>query len=95
MKITDKDIDYVARLSRVYIDDDAKARLASDMEAIIGFADKLSQLDTDGVEPEAHAISVSNVFRKDEIVPSYSRDELLKNAPEKDAGCFSVPKIVE
>ena len=95
MKITDKDLDYVARLARIHIDDEKKERLAHDMEAVIRFADKLAELDTENVEPIAHALPVNNVFRKDEIVPSYDREELLKNAPEKDAGCYSVPKIVD
>ena len=95
MKITDKDLDYVARLARIHIDDEKKEILTHDMEAVIKFADKLAELDTENVEPVAHALPVNNVFRKDEIVPSYDRDELLKNAPEKDAGCYSVPKIVE
>lgn len=95
MKITDKDLDYVARLARIHIDDEKKERLTHDMEAVIKFADKLAELDTENVEPVAHALPVNNVFRKDEIVPSYDREKLLKNAPEKDAGCYSVPKIVE
>ncbi len=95
MKITDKDLDYVARLARIHIDNEKKEKLTHDMEAVIGFADKLAELDTENVEPIAHALPVNNVFRKDEIVPSYDREELLKNAPEKDAGCYSVPKIVE
>lgn len=95
MKITDKDLDYVARLARIHIDDEKKEKLTKDMESVIEFADKLAQLDTENVEPIAHALPVSNVFRRDEIIPSYPREALLENAPEKDAGCYSVPKIVE
>ena len=65
------------------------------MAAIIGFADKLNEIDTGDSEPHAHAIAVENVFREDEIKPSYKRDEILKNAPDKQAGCFAVPRIVE
>lgn len=95
MKITGKDVDYVARLARLHISDEQKEALTVDMAAIIDFADKLNEIDTNGVEPQAHAMHIENVFRKDEIKPSYSRDELLKNAPEANAGCFSVPKIVD
>ncbi len=95
MKITDKDLDYVARLARIHIDEEKKEQLTKDMESVIKFADKLAELDTENVEPIAHALPVNNVFRKDEIVPSYNREALLENAPEKDAGCYSVPKIVE
>ncbi len=95
MKITEKDIEYVAKLARLYVSDEQKAKLTKDMSAIIEFADTLSKIDTEGVEPAAHAIPVQNVFREDTVQDSYNRDEILKNAPEKEAGCFSVPKIVE
>ena len=95
MKITQKDVDYVARLARMHISDEQKETLTGDMAAIINIADKLNEIDKNGVIPLALAINASNVFRSDEIKPSYSRDELLKNAPEANAGCYSVPKIVE
>lgn len=95
MKITQNDVEYVAKLARLHISDEQKEKLTKDMAAIIAFADKLADIDTAGVTPEAHAITVQNVFRKDEVTPSYDREDLLRNAPEKQAGCFSVPKIVE
>ena len=95
MKITKNDVEYVAKLSRLYISEEQKEKLTQDMTAIIGFADKLSQIDTSDTQPQAHAITVENVFRDDEIKPSYKRDDILKNAPDKQAGCFAVPRIVE
>jgi len=95
MKITQNDVEYVARLARLHISDEQKEKLTRDMAAIIEFADKLSEIDTTGVIPEAHAIPVQNVFREDSVKQSYSRDDILSNAPEKQAGCFCVPKIVE
>lgn len=95
MKISKKDIEHVAELARIYISDEEKVSLEGELSSIIDFADKLSELDTTGIEPAAHAIHVQNVFRNDEVVPSYKRDELIENAPEKQAGCFAVPRIVE
>lgn len=95
MKISKKDIEHVAELARIYITDEEKTSLEGELSSIIAFADKLSKLDTTGVEPAAHAIHVQNIFRNDEVVPSYKRDELIENAPEKQAGCFAVPRIVE
>ena len=95
MKITEKEVEYVAKLARLYVSEEEKAKLTKDMSAIIEFADTLSKIDTDGVAPAAHAIPVQNVFRKDVVKDSYKRDDILKNAPEKEAGCFSVPKVVE
>ena len=67
----------------------------ADMESIIGFADKLNELDTDGVVPTAHAIPMQNAFREDEIKESYPREEILKNAPSTDGDGFLIPKVVE
>ena len=95
MKISAKDVEHVADLARMYITDEEKKALESELSAIIDFADKLSEADTDGIEPAAHAIHIQNVFRNDEVVPSYKREELIENAPDKQAGCFAVPRIVE
>ncbi len=95
MKITQENVEYVAKLARLHISEEQKEKLTEDMAAIITFADKLSEIDTGDIRPAAHAIPVSNVFREDEIKQSIDRELLLKNAPQKEAGCFSVPKIVE
>lgn len=95
MKISAKDVEHVADLARMYITDEEKKALESELSAIIDFADKLSEADTTGIEPAAHAIHIQNVFRKDEVKPSYKREELIENAPDKQAGCFAVPRIVE
>ncbi len=95
MKITQNDVEYVSKLARLHISDEQKQKLTEDMAAIITFADKLSEIDAGDIKPAAHAIPVNNVFRSDEVQPSIDRELLLKNAPQKEAGCFSVPKIVE
>lgn len=95
MKISKDVIEHVADLARIFISDEEKNSLESELSSIIDFANKLSEADTKGIEPIAHSLPIQNVFRKDEIVPSYKREELIENAPEKQAGCFSVPKIVE
>ena len=93
--ITVKDVEHVADLARMYISDEEKKALESELSAIIDFAGKLSEADTAGIEPAAHAIHIQNVFRKDEVMPSFKREELIENAPDKQAGCFAVPRIVE
>lgn len=95
MKITEKEVEYVAKLARVHIANEKKEQLTRDMAAIIEFADTLAKIDTTDVRAAAHAIDVNNVFRKDEVVPSYPREEMIANAPHKQAGCYCVPKIVE
>ena len=63
------------------------------MDNIINFANKISELNTDNVEPTQHILETNNVFRKDEIIPSYKREDILQNAPEKEAGCIIVPGV--
>lgn len=95
LKITKEQVEHVAHLARLNLTDEEKEQMTKDMEAIIEFADQINALDISDVDPTAHVIPINNVFREDEVRPSMDRDELLKNAPNQDSGCFSVPKIVE
>lgn len=95
MKITEADVKHVADLARLKLSSEEMQRLTQQMEGIIAFADKLSELDTEGVEPTAHAIPMQNVFREDVCLPSYDREKLLANAPAQDSGCVMVPQVVE
>jgi aspartyl-tRNA(Asn)/glutamyl-tRNA(Gln) amidotransferase subunit C len=95
MKITSQDVEYVANLARLKIHDDEKDKLIADIESIIEFADVLSEVDTENIEPTYHAIKAQNVLREDIVTNNYDRDELLSNAPSKQDGCFEVPKVVE
>lgn len=95
MEINDKLVSYVAELAHLKIDDAQRAQAAADLARMIGYVDKLSELDTAGVEPMSHAFPVVNVFREDEVKPSMERDLILKNAPAVKDGCFLVPKTVE
>ncbi|TYQ18372.1 UNVERIFIED_CONTAM: aspartyl/glutamyl-tRNA(Asn/Gln) amidotransferase subunit C [Acetivibrio alkalicellulosi] len=95
MKVTKETIEHVANLARLNLSEKEKERLTTDMENIISYVDKLNQLDTKGVKSTEHVIPIKNVFREDEVKPSFSRDKILSNAPEVEDGCFKVPKIVE
>ena len=92
--ITTKDIEYIAKLAKLNLSEEEKEKLVSQMDDIVEFANKISNLDTDGVKPTNHILEISNVFREDVVKPSYSRDEILKNAPSKEAGCIVVPSII-
>ena len=95
MEITDKLVAYVAELAHLKLDDAQKRQAANDLARMIGYVDKLSELDTDGVEPMSHAFPVTNVFREDEVRESMAREQVLANAPAVKDGCFLVPKTVE
>ena len=89
------DIKYVAHLARVALTPEEEQQLGSQLGNILGYIEKLNQLDVSAVEPTAHAVPLVNVTRPDAVRPSLSNDEALRNAPAKASGLFLVPKIVE
>lgn len=89
------DVDNVANLARLNLTGEEKADMQQEMAEIIGFADRLSDIDTEGVLPTAHVVPMQNVFRRDETKPSFDRDAILQNTPTRDKGYVYVPKIVE
>jgi aspartyl-tRNA(Asn)/glutamyl-tRNA(Gln) amidotransferase subunit C len=94
-ELTLKDVKYVASLSQLTLDDDAKARMLEDMGKILGYIEKLNELDTDGVEPMMHVLDLTNVYRADTVQPSLDHDLALKNAPNTDGAYFLVPRILD
>ena len=89
------DIEHVARLARLELTDDEKARLREQLGVILEAAAKVSEVATDDVPPTAYAIARSNVLRPDEITPSLTTEEVLSNAPEVEDDRFKVPRVVE
>ncbi len=94
MKITKEEVLYVAHLARLDLDADAIEKFAGQIDEILGYIEKLNQVDTRDVQPTSHAISLTNAFRDDEERKHLDRDRALANAPEKEEGCFVVPKVV-
>ena len=95
MSITKKEVEHLAKLARLTLTDEEKDRLTKEMGSIIEFAQKLDGTDYNSVQPTMHANSKTNVFREDEIKPSFKASEILQNAPQEDEGCFVVPRTVE
>ena len=89
------DIDHVARLARLELTQDEKARLREQLGVILEAAAKVSEVATDDVPATAYAIPRSNVLRPDEITPSLTVEEVLSNAPEVEDDRFKVPRVVE
>jgi aspartyl-tRNA(Asn)/glutamyl-tRNA(Gln) amidotransferase subunit C len=89
------DIEHVARLARLELTDEEKARLRDQLGMILENAAKVSEVATDDVPPTAYAIPRSNVLRPDEVTPSLTVEEVLSNAPEVEDDRFKVPKVVE
>ena len=95
MKITRKDVENVALLSRLELPEGEMETYAGQLNAILEYADVLTQLDTDNIQPTAHVLPLKNVLRADEAKPSLARELALSNAPEEEDGYFKVPKVVE
>lgn len=95
MKITEEMVDYIALLSRLKPDERERAEMTAELEKIVSYMDVLNTLDTGDTEPMSHVFPVKNVMREDTVVPSFPREELLKNAPGGDDEAFLVPKAVE
>lgn len=95
MRITESDLDSVAMLSRLEIAEDERTGYLKNLGAIIGYVDHLSELDTEDVQPMAHVLPLTNVFRDDVVRPSIDRRLALANAPAQEDGYFRVPRILE
>jgi aspartyl-tRNA(Asn)/glutamyl-tRNA(Gln) amidotransferase subunit C len=95
MAATQLDIKYVAHLARLQLTADEEKKLTMQLGHILGYIEKLNELDVTGVEPTAHAVPMVNVTRPDQIQPSLPHDAALRNAPARANGLFIVPKIVE
>ena len=89
------EINHVAMLARLKLTDSEKELFSEQVGSIINYIDKLNELDTSDVEPTAHVLPISNVFREDELRTSLPRDRALQNAPERDENFYRVPKIIE
>ena len=95
MAAAEIDVKYVAHLARIALSPDEERKLSSQLGNILSYIEKLKQADVSGVEPTAHAFPLVNVTRADEVRPSMSNEDALRNAPAKANGLFMVPKIVE
>ncbi len=90
--ISDETIEYVGILAKLSLSDEEKEAAKKDMGAMLDYIDKLSELDTDDVEPMSHVFDVSNVFREDEVTNGDMREALLSNAPEVKDNMYMVPR---
>ena len=95
MKITRSDVEHVAQLARLRFSEDQLALFTEQLDTLLSYFDKLQEVDTTGIEPSTHAVSMSNAFREDQVRLSSPEDDALKNAPASERGCFKVPKIIE
>ena len=95
MEVNDKLIQDLSRLAKLKFDVSSVEKMKGDLEKMIGFVDKLSEIDTEGIEPLIYMSEEENVLRVDEISNEVSQKNALKNAPEKDSDYFKVPTVLK
>jgi aspartyl-tRNA(Asn)/glutamyl-tRNA(Gln) amidotransferase subunit C len=94
VSLSEKDVQYVAKLARLEITDQETAKYTQQLGNILDYVQQLSKLDTSNVEPLAHVLDLKNVTRPDKVAPSLTQQEVLSNGPEIQSGHFRVPKIM-
>ena len=94
MSLSEKDVQYVAKLARLEVADAEVAKYTQQLANILEYVEQLNKLDTSKIEPMTHVLDLKNVFRPDELRPSLTQGEVLSNGPEIQSGHFKVPKIM-
>jgi len=95
MSVTIPEVEKIAQLAKLKFSDEEKIKLQSDMNQVLGYIEQLNELDLSDVEPLENINETENVDRPDEVKPWLTTEEALKNAPEKTAKFFKVPKVIE
>ena len=95
MAAVEIDVKYVAHLARLSLSPEEEQKMGEQLGNILGYIEKLKEVNVSGVDPTAHAFPLVNIVRPDEIRPSLTNEEALRNAPAQANGLFMVPKIVE
>lgn len=94
MSISRQDVEKVALLGRLQLTDSELSTMTEQLAQIVGYVDQLAEVDTTGVEPMAHAIELTNVFKEDVVADSLPREEALANAPHHDNRGYLVPAVL-
>ena len=95
MSLSKEQVEYIATLARLQLQDDEIADVVEKLSSIVDFVDQLQAASTDDVVPMAHPLNMSQRLRADEITESDLRDQAQKNAPSVEAGYYLVPRVIE
>ncbi len=95
MSIDIKEVTHIAKLARLSLTGAELELYSTQLSGILGYVEKLKELDTGGIEPTSHVLDLKNVMREDRVRPSLPEDEVLANAPDRKDGFYRVPRIIE
>jgi aspartyl-tRNA(Asn)/glutamyl-tRNA(Gln) amidotransferase subunit C len=93
--VNKNDVSYIANLAKLNIEKENVEKFTEEFNNIIDYINKLSEVNTENVEPTSHVLEMFNVLREDTVASSLDEEEVFKNAPNKEKGHFKVPRIVE
>ena len=94
MKISRQEVEHVAHLARLHLNDEELGQMTAQLDTILSYVAKLDELDTSGVKPTTHAFSITNAFREDRVQDSLKQEEALSNGPRQNGEAFVVPKVI-
>jgi len=94
MTITREEVRHVAHLARLDLAEDVLDTMAQQLDGILGYMETLNRVDTEGIAPTAHAVSLDTPLREDQRRPHLEREAALANAPQRDEESFLVPKVI-
>lgn len=94
MSLSRDEVLKISLLARLELSEAELEKMTAQLVQIVGYVDQLSELDTEGVEPMAHALDMANVFAEDQVRPSLDRTAALANAPHSDGECYLVPAVL-
>lgn len=95
LAITKAEVEHVANLARLTLTEEEKDQFTDQLNRILQAAEKLKELDTNGIEPTSHVLPMANVMREDEVRPSLPLEKVLLNAPDQKDGLIRVPAVFE
>ena len=95
MRITKEQVEHVALLARLKLSGEEREKMTEELNQILEHFEKLSELDTENIEPTSHVLPLENILREDTLKPSLKREEALSNAPQRSSTCFKVPPVIE
>ncbi len=95
MKLSREEVLHIARLARIALTEEEITRFSEQLSNLLENFEILQQVDTEGVPPTAQSVEMTSVMRDDEVAPSFPPDDILANAPRREADCFRVRAVLE
>jgi aspartyl-tRNA(Asn)/glutamyl-tRNA(Gln) amidotransferase subunit C len=95
MRLSREEVEHIAELAKLGLTEEEKEQFSQQLSAILEYAQRLQELDTEAIPPTAQVITLQNVMRPDEVRPSFDREDILANAPAVEKDCFKVHAVLE